>query len=176
MTGAGLLLAASELQSLFGCLELARLFAQIREKGFHAGKDDEFDAFVLDEVSEDKVRLHPIVSFSDVTRTPGLVLIYFLALSCWVLCCAALQLLDDLEPQLGDGGKVLEFHSVDFFPERWFDLVLVLRTDNDALFDRLTARWGEHARIRARVHYASATTYFASVSLWAACWVSKCAE
>ena len=76
---------------------------QVREKGFHAGRDEAFDAFVLDEASEDK-------------------------------------LLDELEPTMTAGGVVLEFHSVDFFPERWFDLVLVLRTNNTVLFDRLTAR------------------------------------
>ena len=30
--------------------------------------------------------------------------------------------------------------SCDFFPERWFDLVLVLTCDNTALYDRLMER------------------------------------
>jgi broad-specificity NMP kinase len=38
------------------------------------------------------------------------------------------------------GGVVVDFHSVDFFPERWFQLVLVLRCDNTLLYDRLRAR------------------------------------
>ena len=38
---------------------------------------------------------------------------------------------------MSEGGVVLEHHTVDFFPERWFDLVLVLRCDNTILFDRL---------------------------------------
>lgn len=51
------------------------------------------------------------------------------------------RIVDELEPAMsGAGGVLLEHHSVDFFPERWFDLVLVLRTDNTALFDRLTKR------------------------------------
>lgn len=50
------------------------------------------------------------------------------------------QLLDELEPLMAAGGNVVEFHSVDFFPERWFDVVLVLRTETRELFDRLTAR------------------------------------
>ena len=50
-------------------------------------------------------------------------------------------MLDDLEPIMSAGGNVVEFHSVDFFPERWFDLVLVLRTDNTVLYDRLIARY-----------------------------------
>lgn len=41
---------------------------------------------------------------------------------------------------MSEGGVVLEHHTVDFFPERWFDLVLVLRCDNTILFDRLTER------------------------------------
>lgn len=41
---------------------------------------------------------------------------------------------------MAEGGVALEFHSVDFFPERWFDLVLVLRTDNTVLYDRLAKR------------------------------------
>ena len=49
------------------------------------------------------------------------------------------------------GGNVVEHHSVDFFPERWFDLVLVLRTDNTALYDRLAARGYAPAKLRENV-------------------------
>jgi adenylate kinase len=38
------------------------------------------------------------------------------------------------------GGAVVDYHGCDFFPERWFDLVLVLRTDNSTLYERLEAR------------------------------------
>ena len=38
------------------------------------------------------------------------------------------------------GGVILEFHSCDFFPERWFQLVVLLRCSNTQLFDRLTER------------------------------------
>lgn len=37
-------------------------------------------------------------------------------------------------------GIVADFHSCEIFPERWFDLVLVLRTRTEVLFDRLTNR------------------------------------
>ena len=37
-------------------------------------------------------------------------------------------------------GIVVDFHMPLIFPERWFDLVLVLRTKTDVLFDRLTSR------------------------------------
>jgi len=40
---------------------------------------------------------------------------------------------DELEEQMTSGGNVLDFHSCDFFPERWFDLVVILRTDTDVL-------------------------------------------
>jgi adenylate kinase len=37
-------------------------------------------------------------------------------------------------------GIVADFYACELFPERWFDLVLVLRADTNVLFDRLTAR------------------------------------
>ncbi len=46
-----------------------------------------------------------------------------------------------------DRGIVADFHVCEIFPERWFDLVLCLRTSTDVLFDRLTARgYGEKKR------------------------------
>ncbi|KNC74533.1 hypothetical protein SARC_12924 [Sphaeroforma arctica JP610] len=50
------------------------------------------------------------------------------------------QLLDGLEPLLAKGGCVVDYHSCELFPERWFDLVIVLRTDTAHLYDRLLAR------------------------------------
>ncbi|CEI85987.1 hypothetical protein RMCBS344292_00435 [Rhizopus microsporus] len=50
------------------------------------------------------------------------------------------RLLDDLEEIVKDGGKVVDFHTCDIFPERWFDLVLVLRTDTANLYDRMVKR------------------------------------
>lgn len=50
------------------------------------------------------------------------------------------QLLDELEGRLAPGGKIIDFHSCELFPERWFDAVFVLRTDTKYLFDRLKAR------------------------------------
>ncbi len=48
---------------------------------------------------------------------------------------------DELEPIMsGKGGIILEFHSCDFFPERWFQLVVLLRCNNTQLYDRLSAR------------------------------------
>ena len=50
------------------------------------------------------------------------------------------MLLDLMEPMLKEGGCVVDFHSPELFPERWFDLVLVLRANTEVLFDRLTTR------------------------------------
>ena len=58
---------------------------------------------------------------------------------------------DELEILLGTGGKIVDHHSCDFFPERWFDVVAVLQTDNTVLFDRLTARgYAEVRGVRSR--------------------------
>lgn len=56
------------------------------------------------------------------------------------------MVLDHMEERLGaaGGGYVVDYHSCDLFPERWFDLVVVLTCDNSELHDRLKARgYGE---------------------------------
>ncbi|EOA89349.1 factor activating pos9 [Exserohilum turcicum] len=52
------------------------------------------------------------------------------------------KLLDYLEalPLHSTGGYILDWHACDLFPERWIDLVIVLRCDSSVLYDRLTAR------------------------------------
>lgn len=50
------------------------------------------------------------------------------------------RLLDELEDELEPGGRVVEYHAAELFPERWFDLVLVLRVDNSVLYSRLEER------------------------------------
>ena len=54
---------------------------------------------------------------------------------------------DELEPIMAAGGVILEFHSCDFFPERWFQLVVLLRCDNTNLFDRLQERGYNQSKI-----------------------------
>lgn len=51
-----------------------------------------------------------------------------------------MQLLDLMEPLMSQGGRIVDYHGADFFPERWFDIVFVLRTDNTILYDRLKDR------------------------------------
>ena len=54
------------------------------------------------------------------------------------------QVLDELEDQLSAGGNIVDYHSCEFFPERWFDIVFVLRTDNTILYERLEKKWVEY--------------------------------
>ena len=51
----------------------------------------------------------------------------------------AMEVILDKAAEEGQG-IVADFHVCEMFPERWFDLVLCLRTSTDVLFDRLTAR------------------------------------
>src|SRR3990167_2686802 len=50
------------------------------------------------------------------------------------------KLVDLLETFIPQGGYVVDFHSSDFFPERYFDLVVILRCENSVLYKRLEAR------------------------------------
>lgn len=50
------------------------------------------------------------------------------------------RLLDYLEPVMVKGGCCVDYHSSEFFPRRWFGMVLVLRANTSKIYDRLTAR------------------------------------
>ena len=54
------------------------------------------------------------------------------------------KLLDILEVDFDNehvsGGIVADYHSCELFPERWFDLIVVLRADTHVLYDRLVQR------------------------------------
>ncbi|KAI0064880.1 P-loop containing nucleoside triphosphate hydrolase protein [Artomyces pyxidatus] len=50
------------------------------------------------------------------------------------------KVLDELEPLASEGGIILDWHTCDIFPERWADLVVVLRCDHTQLWDRLEKR------------------------------------
>ncbi|CAI8004042.1 Adenylate kinase isoenzyme 6 [Geodia barretti] len=50
------------------------------------------------------------------------------------------KVIDELEEVMSEGGNVVDYHGCDFFPERWFHVVVVLRTDNTLLYDRLSKR------------------------------------
>jgi len=50
------------------------------------------------------------------------------------------KLLDELEPIVAEGGVILDWHTCEIFPERWPDLVVVLRCEHSQLWDRLEKR------------------------------------
>ncbi|KAJ3254509.1 hypothetical protein HK103_007145 [Boothiomyces macroporosus] len=50
------------------------------------------------------------------------------------------KVVDELEPIMANGGNIVDHHGCDFFPERWFDLVVVLTCDNTTLYSRLENR------------------------------------
>lgn len=52
-----------------------------------------------------------------------------------------------MESYMGKGGNIVEYHSADLFPERWFDIVFVLRSNNTILYERLTARGYEGKKL-----------------------------
>ena len=59
---------------------------------------------------------------------------------------------DYLEPIMsGKGGKIVEFHSCSFFPERWFQLVVLLRCNNTDLYDRLKERGYKESKITENI-------------------------
>ncbi|KAF4623069.1 hypothetical protein D9613_001931 [Agrocybe pediades] len=50
------------------------------------------------------------------------------------------RLLDELEPIVAEGGLILDWHTCEIYPERWADLVVVLRCDHTKLWERLEKR------------------------------------
>ncbi|KAL8972579.1 MAG: hypothetical protein Q9183_000472 [Haloplaca sp. 2 TL-2023] len=50
------------------------------------------------------------------------------------------KLLDAIEDEVQQGGQLIDWHACDVFPERWIDLVIVLRSNSAVLYDRLKAR------------------------------------
>ena len=56
-------------------------------------------------------------------------------------CFSHVKVLDELEEVMSEGGNIVDYHGCDFFPERWFDIVFVLRTDNTILYNRLEKRY-----------------------------------
>ncbi|VDO62990.1 unnamed protein product [Onchocerca flexuosa] len=50
-----------------------------------------------------------------------------------------------------NGGFIVDYHGSDFFPERWFDFVFVLRCNNTLLYDRLSARGYSDRKIQENI-------------------------
>ncbi|KAG5498687.1 hypothetical protein JKF63_02974 [Porcisia hertigi] len=57
------------------------------------------------------------------------------------------RLLDFMEPMMVKGGNhVVDYHSSELFPERWFHIVVVLHTSTEVLFERLSNRQYSEAK------------------------------
>uniref|UniRef100_A0A3B5M9C3 Uncharacterized protein n=1 Tax=Xiphophorus couchianus TaxID=32473 RepID=A0A3B5M9C3_9TELE len=50
------------------------------------------------------------------------------------------RVVDELDQKMVEGGVIIDYHGCDLFPERWFHIVFVLRTDNTQLYTRLEDR------------------------------------
>lgn len=61
------------------------------------------------------------------------------------------KLLKFLEPIMRTGGNIVEYHNIEFFPERWFQLVLVVRCDTNILFKRLEEKGYNSKKIQQYV-------------------------
>jgi len=61
------------------------------------------------------------------------------------------RVVDEMEDRMSDGGNIVDYHGCDFFPERWFDIVFVLRTNNTVLFERLEQRNYSEEKIKENV-------------------------
>ena len=58
---------------------------------------------------------------------------------------------DALEDMMEEGGVIVDYHGCDFFPERWFDCVIVLQTDNSVLWERLEKRGYNEKKLQDNV-------------------------
>ncbi|XP_069483641.1 adenylate kinase isoenzyme 6 [Ambystoma mexicanum] len=61
------------------------------------------------------------------------------------------RVIDELEDRMSGGGMIVDYHGCDFFPERWFQIVFVLRTDNTLLYERLEGRGYEGKKLQDNV-------------------------
>jgi len=90
----------------------------VEEHQFHSGYDEQLQTHLLD---EDKLLDHLEIELEKARENSAA---------------------DDS----GNNGIVIDYHSCDLFPERWFDLVLVLRADTHVLYDRLLKRGYSEAK------------------------------
>ena len=62
------------------------------------------------------------------------------------------KVVDELEETMNEGGTIVDTHAlVDYFPERWFDLCVVLRVNNEVLYPRLEARGYSDRKVQENV-------------------------
>lgn len=60
-------------------------------------------------------------------------------------------MLDYLEPLIAKGGNVVEYHSSEFFPKRFFQAVYVVQCETNILFKRLEQRGYNATKIRNNI-------------------------
>ena len=89
------------------------------------------------------------LNVSDLIMTRKLVSEWDESLNTWVL--DEDKLIHVLEEDISKGGLVLDYHGVDLFPQDWFDLVVVLTTDNTILYSRLEDRSYSDYKIQENV-------------------------
>lgn len=54
----------------------------------------------------------------------------------------SIQLLDEIEDEVLQGGYLVDWHACDLFPKSWIDLVVVLRCPSTSIhYDRLASRY-----------------------------------
>ncbi|KAJ8902914.1 hypothetical protein NDN08_006232 [Rhodosorus marinus] len=58
------------------------------------------------------------------------------------------KVLDALEDLMVKGGVVVDYHSPEWFPERWFSVVVVPRCSNGVLYERLSKRDYSQAKLQ----------------------------
>lgn len=109
-----------------------------KDNGFVEEYDENLECPVLDEdkVSEWKKRESP----------PNTIGLYKYFNTFWFT-----QLMDFLEPEMASGGNIVEYHSCEFFPERWFDAVFVILCNNTILYDRLQQRGYNEKKIKENI-------------------------
>lgn len=61
------------------------------------------------------------------------------------------KVVDHLEDIMAKGGVCLDHHGSDFFPLRWFDLVVILTCETDILYDRLVKRGYQLPKVQENV-------------------------
>lgn len=120
--GTGKSTMAQQLQALAPVMRHIEVGALVKDKQMHNGWDNELETYEMD---EERVRPRQPVRCT-------------IAAAAHAACFR--QVLDELEEMLEPGGGIVDFHGAELFPERWFDLVLVLRTDNTVLYPRLQGR------------------------------------
>ena len=107
--------------------------ALVKAQGFHVSYDHEWESY---EVDED--RLLDYVEPLTGEFAPGP------ADTDPDACAAAAHVADDDDAR---GGLILDWHTCDAWPERWADLVIVLRCDHQLLWSRLEKRGYKEKKI-----------------------------